>query len=169
MVMGCLSATRSRIVLKAIIVSTTCVAAGFAAGIGSARPARAQTASGCKQDAGEVVTLRLKAPTQTVRADVGDTIRVVAHLKGSRMSVPKPVDHKQAVCRISWHRVSASKVIATFRARRTARKITFESKTVTSHKRCPPDSHGRRARGCPAPFEIFGYARIGVPGPASTY
>jgi hypothetical protein len=158
--MGWPGATPRGIILRAIVVSGACVALGSAAGIGSARPTSARTTAPCKPEAGEVVTLRLKSPTQTVRLDVGDTLRVVARLQGIRMTVPKPLDHRHAVCRSSWHRGSQGKVTATFVALRAARKITFESNSSTPHphRRCRPHRPG----GCPAPFEIFGYARVGT-------
>ena len=154
--MGRLTAVRKRFVVCAIVMCGACVAAGSAARTGWAHSAYAAAAANCKPEAGHVVTLRLKIPTQTVSAEVGDTIKVVVHMKGDRMRVPEPRNDKQAVCRISWHRVSASTVIARFRARRAARQITFDSTGVTSRKGCPPRSHG-----CPHPVAIVGYAKIG--------
>lgn len=157
-------AARGRVALWAVAAALSAyLLAGAAVGLGSAGRAYAATMPGCKPDSGEVVTLPLKAPTETVKADVGDTIKVIVHMKGDRVGVPQPLDHKRAVCRISWHRASASKVIATFLARRAARKITFESTGVTSSQGCPPESHG-----CPHPIFVTGYARIGVPV-TSTY
>jgi hypothetical protein len=91
-----------------------------------------------------------------VRADVGDTIKVVVHGRGDRASVPKPLDHKGAVCRISWHRVSATRSIAKFRALQ-ARKVTFGSETVP---RCPPPPRHGPARHSCHPVPRIGYAKI---------
>ncbi len=153
--MGRVIAVRQRVALWALTVLSACLAAG-SAGLGSAHTAYAAApAAGCKPQVGGDVTLRLKAPTQTVRATVGETIKVIVNVKHARMGVPEPRNHQEAVCRISWHRVSASKVIARFRAQRAARTITFVSTGMTSHKGCPPDSHG-----CPHPVAITGYAKI---------
>jgi len=154
-VMGQLSAPRSRIVVRAIVVLSAFVAAGT----GSAHGANGIAATGCTPKPGAVVrTLRVGvAHTQTVRAHVGDTIKVIADMKGyHQVKPPEPLDHKHAVCRISMRRASKSEVIAKFRARRASKeKITFGSTGVTSSKGCPPDSHG-----CPHPVLWIGYVRI---------
>lgn len=155
-VMGRLSAVRGGIVLRAIVVSGACVAAGSMAGIGSAHPGGAATAAGCKPVGGEVVTLRLKVPGHVLRADVGDTIKVIAGVPGGRANAPQPFDHKHAVCRIFVRRVSKGEVIATFRARRAwNEKITFGASGVTSSKGCRPESHG-----CPHPVLVIGYVKV---------
>ena len=99
--------------------------------VGSAPGGTAGASTSCKPEAGAVVrTLRLNgSPHQRVRAHVGDTIKVIAHMKGYRMGVPKPVSHKRAVCRFREHRVSKEKVIAKYRAQR-ARKVTFASSAI---------------------------------------
>jgi hypothetical protein len=113
----------------------------------------------CQPKEGAAVRTLLLVPARhipPVRANVGDTIKVIVDNKGDRMGVPKPLNHKQAVCRISWHRVSASKVIAKFRARRAPKQhITFGSSGMTSDKGCPPDSHG-----CPHGVLLTGDVRI---------
>jgi hypothetical protein len=151
-----LSTVRSR-VLRATIVSAAFVAAGPAAGMGSPGADRTTTATGCKPSVGEVVTLRLSsAPGGLVRADVGDTIKVIAHVPGGRVHRPEPFDHKHAVCRISMRRVSKGEVIAKFRARRALKeKIRFGASGVTSSKGCARGSHG-----CPRPVLMIGYVKI---------
>lgn len=158
--MGRMPAVRNGLALWAVVLLTAFLVIGSRAGLGSARSAYAARATPCKPRGREAVTLRLNAHAQTVRADVGDTIEVVVHLSGVGMSVPSPLDHKRAVCRVFRHRVSPSKVIATFLVRRAARKITFGSFGMTSRKGCP---------GCPHAVARIGYARIGAPAPASTY
>ena len=153
--MGRLTAVRKRVALGAVVLLSAFLASGSAAGVGLAHNAYAAAVSGCKPQDDQVATLRLKAPIQTVRVAVGESIKVVVDLQGDQMRVPEALDDKQAVCRISWHRVSAGKVIATFLARRAARKITFRSYGQGSSKSCSPDSHG-----CPHPVDIIGYAKI---------
>jgi hypothetical protein len=156
-----------RATLWSIVISSACVVVGSAAGIGSAHGANGGAANGCTPKAGAVVrTLRLSGShTQTVRAHVGDTIKVIAHMRGyHQVSPPKALDHKQAVCRIAARRVSGSSVIAKFRARRAPnQKITFGSFGVTSSKGCPPRSHG-----CPHPVLWTGYVRIKSPSRSFT-
>ena len=135
---------------------TALVTAGSAAGIGSAHGARTAAATGCKPGSGEVVTLRLGAPRQVARADVGDTIKVIARVPGGAVDSTPHSDHKRAVCRISVRRVSKSEVIAMFRAQRAREeKIRFQASGETSSKGCPPRSHG-----CPRPDLLFGYVKI---------
>lgn len=142
--------------LGASVVLAACVAAGVETGIGSAHGARAVAAAGCKPGSGEVVTLRLGTPRHVVRADVGDTIKVIAREPGGQVDSTPHSDHKRAVCRISVRRVSKSEVIAMFRAQRArAEKIRFQASGETSSKGCPPRSHG-----CPRPDVLFAYVKI---------
>lgn len=151
--MGQVTAVRKWVVSWALAVSSVCLAAGLAPGLGSAHSWHAAT-SRCFGEYGQV-TLRLKPPTQTVRVHVGDTIKVIVDMNGDYMHVPRALNHKQAVCRVSWHRVSAGKVIAVFLVRRIARRITFQSYGQSGSNGCPPDSHG-----CPHPVAVLGYAKI---------
>lgn len=123
-------------------------------GSSTANPA---SSASCKPSAGaELRTLRLGVPAQTVTADVGDTIKVIAHVPGGRANTPQPFDHKHAVCRISVVRVSKGEVIAKFRARRSRKgKITFGASGVSSSKGCRPGSHG-----CPHPVPMIGYVTV---------
>lgn len=143
-----------RLTLSTIVVSSAFVAAGSAAGHGP--PQGAYGAAACKPGSGEVVTLRLGAPRHVVRADVGDTIKVIAREPGGAVDSTPHSDHKRAVCRISVHRVSKSEVIAKFRAQRAREeKIRFQARGTTSSKGCPPRSHG-----CPRPTLLVGYVKI---------
>lgn len=152
--MGRAKRVRNRVALWVVSVMIACLAIGSTAGLGSPRRAYAGGPSACKSRAGEVVTLRLKVPVQTVGADVGDTIKVVVSIPGGYVNSPHS-DSGQAVCRISTHRVSPSKVIATFRAQRAKTRVTFRASGDTSSKGCPPHSHG-----CPRPARPIGYLKI---------
>lgn len=139
-------------------------AAGLTLGLGSAAAAGASAsaaaATGCQPEDGAVVrTLRLKIPTQTVTAHVGDTIRVIVHMKGEQADAPKPLDHKHAVCRISVHRMSRSKVIAKFRVLKASKeKINFGAEGVP---RCPPPPKtGPIPHSC-HPIFWTGYVKVG--------
>jgi uncharacterized protein (DUF3084 family) len=156
--MGQPSAVRSRIVLRAIVALSVFAAAGSAAGIGSAHGAKEARAFGCQPKPGAVVrTLWIgDAHAQTVRANVGDTIKVIARLKGAtEEAAPEPSDHRRAVCRIS-HRSSASGWIAKFRAERAPKeRVTFVARGWAANKGCPPRSHG-----CFHVVKRIGYVRI---------
>lgn len=154
-VMGQVAAVRMRVVLWVLSVSIACLTAGFVPGPGPAHNASA-AAPRCIFEYGEQVTLRLTAPARTVRANVGEAIKVVVNMKGDYMHVPTSLSPKQAAYRCSWHRVSAGKVIAVFLVQRPARRITFQSYGEPGSKGCPRDSHG-----CPHSVEVLGYAKIG--------
>jgi hypothetical protein len=151
-VMGRLTTARTRLVLSGVMAFAGAFGtAGLAVALGSAHIADSAASADCKATAGSGVALRLTEPTQTVRADVGETIKVVIHLRGSWVSVPKALTHPQAVCRISWHRVSRGKVVAWFRALR-ARKVEF-------------GSYAAGFEGAP----WIGYARISGRAPVRTH
>jgi hypothetical protein len=152
--MGRVTAVRSRGVLSVAAMLSTCLAAGSLAGQGSAHSRT--SAPGCNPAGGEIVALRLSFPVPVARADVGDTLKVIAHVPGGRANTPEPFDHKHAVCRISVRRVSKGDVIARFRVRRAPKeKIRFGAGGVTSSKGCPRGSHG-----CPRPVLMLGYVKV---------
>lgn len=164
--MGATILAMGRVAIWVTVVGSVFAAAGSAAGIGSAHGANGAREFGCQPKSRAVVrTLRIgDGQAQTVRANVGDTIKVIARLKGAtEKAAPEPRDHRQAVCRIS-HRASASGWIAKFRAEQDPKeRITFVARGLAANKGCPPRSHG-----CYHGVHRIGYVRIERSAPSFT-